>query len=328
MDSSSYELIVDLVKEMQQEYDDLQKQIDDYDFRIQETDRYIQSFLDKEDKDFKLFSPRNVENIYKDEIERANCDKQKLQQELNKCYHNQNLLRSKMEKLQGIVTDQHEYHLSSDIRKQNMTLLNIQEEDRHRIARDLHDTSLQNLAHLVHKIELCSMFIDQDPLRAKLELSVVSKSLKAVIDEIRNTIFNLRPMSFDDLGLETAFEQLMEVINENRSYETDVNIEKVSCDNDLILTTIYRVVQECLENIVKHAEADKITFHGKNENGLYLIDIEDNGKGFTREEMENKQDRHFGITVMKERISLLGGKIDIDSKKDKGTHIHIEIPLV
>lgn len=211
--------------------------------------------------------------------------------------------------------------------RKNLTILNIQEEDRQRIARDLHDTSLQNLAHLVHKIELSSMYIDVDPLKAKLELAVISKNLKAVIDEIRNTIFDLRPMSFDDLGLKPAFEELIEKVNENYSYEIEMDIDNVSCENDLILATIFRVVQECFINIRKHSKADKIIFSCKKRNDLCIIDIEDDGDGFTKEEIENKKSKHFGMSVMEERISLLGGDISIDSKKEKGTHIHMEVPL-
>jgi len=210
----------------------------------------------------------------------------------------------------------------------NLKVLNIQEEDRQRIARDLHDTSLQNLAHLVHKIELCGMYIDVDPIKAKLELAVVGKNLREVIDEIRNIIFDLRPMSFDDLGLKFAFEQMLEKFNETKSYDIKTNIDDVSCDNDIILVGIFRVVQECLNNIKKHSKANTIIFSCKQKDLLCIIDIEDDGEGFTKEEVENKRNKHFGISVMEERISLLGGRININSKKDSGTHIHIEVPLI
>lgn len=90
------------------------------------------------------------------------------------------------------------------IENNNLTIFKVQEEERQRIARDLHDTSLQNLTHLIHKIELSSLYIDKDPIQAKLELSIVEKSLRKTIEEIRNIIYDLRPMSFDDLGLKNA----------------------------------------------------------------------------------------------------------------------------
>lgn len=329
MNHSNHEIITELNEELQEEYDSLQSRIDEYLIKIKEIDCYIQSFFSKEDQDFKIFSPRNVEDIFRDEIAKANSEKEDLQKQLNQLYHEQNLIRSKIEKVSKVVDDEKGFHVDTNIRQKNLTILNIQEEDRQRIARDLHDTSLQNLAHLVHKIELSSMFIDQDPLRAKLELAVISKNLKSVIEEIRNTIFDLRPMSFDDLGLKSAFEQLIQKINANNLYDIETDIDTVSCENDLILATIFRVVQECLNNTTKHAEANKINFRCKECDNICVIDIKDDGKGFTMDEIATKQqDRHFGITLVKERIGLLGGKISIDSEKDKGTHIHIEVPLL
>lgn len=329
MNHSNYELVTDLLKEFRQEYDTLQEQIEEAQVQIKEKDRYIQSFFNKQDDEFKIFSPRNAEDIYRDEIAQAGAEKDALQLELNQWYHEQNILRSRIEKLEKVVMNKKEYHDDIEDHQQNLAILNIQEEDRQRIARDLHDISLQNLAHLVHKIELSSMFIDQDPLRAKLELAVISKNLKSVIDEIRNIIFDLRPMSFDDLGLKSAFEQLLQKINSNNLYEIDAEIDNVSCENDLILATVFRIVQECLVNITKHAEADKILFHCKQIDNICTIDIKDNGNGFTKDEVVSKQqERHFGITLVKERISLLGGNISINSEKEIGTHIHIEVPLI
>lgn len=215
--------------------------------------------------------------------------------------------------------------MDAKVRDNNLTVLKIQEEDRQRIARDLHDTSLQNLAHLIHKIELSSMYIDKDPIRAKLELSIVNKNLREIIDEIRNTIFDLRPMSFDDLGLKATFERIISSMNEDLAFEIESDIDEVSCDNDLVLATIYRVVQECFTNAIKHSQGTKIIFRCKCVDRNCIIDLIDNGKGFAEEDL--KKDKHFGISVMKERVNLLGGTINIDSQVGVGTNIKIEIPL-
>ena len=199
------------------------------------------------------------------------------------------------------------------------------ETDRQRIAKDLHDTSLQNLTLLIHKIELCSMYIDKDPLQAKLELSLINKNLKSTIQEVRDTIFNLRPMEFDDLGLKAAFERLFEKININKKYKVNCNVEDVSCENDTILLIIYRIVQECLNNIEKHASATEINFNAKHNKNKYMIIIQDNGKGFTQKDIDEKRN-HFGITLMKERINILKGVLNIFSN-ELGTRVEIEIPI-
>ena len=211
------------------------------------------------------------------------------------------------------------------LRNKNLAVLKIQEEDRQRIARDLHDTSLQNLAHLIHKIELSSMYIDKDPIRAKLELALVNKNLKEIIDEIRNTIFDLRPMSFDDLGLKATFERMINSLNEDMSFVIHTDIDDVSCDNNLVLATVYRISQECFSNAIVHSGGTEITFNCKYIDDKCIIEIIDNGKGFTEDDL--KKDRHFGISVVKERVNLLGGIIEIDSQKNIGTNIRIEIPL-
>lgn len=219
--------------------------------------------------------------------------------------------------------------MDNHILESNISVISLQEEDRQRIARDLHDTSLQNLTHLVHKIELAGLYIDQDPVKAKLELAVIRQNIKSIIDEIRNTIFDLRPMTFDDLGLKAAFERLILLFNENHLYEMEVEIEEVSCDTRLVLLTIYRVIQECFTNIKKYSNATKVTFHCHQKENLVVIDVTDNGKGFSVEEVEARTDMymHFGISVMKERIKLLGGKIRITSEIGVGTCVHIEVPI-
>ncbi len=211
--------------------------------------------------------------------------------------------------------------------EQRAAIFQMQENERHRISRDLHDSSLQNLTHLIHKIELSSMYIDKDPLHAKLELSIINKNLKSIIEDIRYSIFNLRPMQFDDLGLEAAFDSLISMINHDKTYEIEFDVENVSCENNMVLLTLYRLVQESLNNIVKHANATKIILKAEHIDNKYYIFIEDNGKGFTKEELDEKKKNHFGISLMKERISIVKGNINIQSEPGKGTKVFIEIPI-
>ncbi len=209
----------------------------------------------------------------------------------------------------------------------NMIVFDLLDQERKRISSDLHDTTLQNLTYLVHKIELAQMLMDKDPVQAKLELALIHKNLRSTINEIRNIVFELHPMTVDDLGMKAAFERLFSVINENKQYELDVQIEDVSCENKFILNNIYRVVQECFFNILKHSNADKIIFRCHSENEICYIYIEDNGKGFDSSIMEERKEKHFGILLVKDRVNLLHGKIQIDSEPNKGVKIFMEIPL-
>ena len=207
-------------------------------------------------------------------------------------------------------------------------MIEMLETERKRIVSELHDTSLQNIAHFVHMIELASLYMDKDPARAKMELNFVSKGLHNVIEDIRSTIFNLRPMTFDDLGLKASFERLLDFLNADRDYIMDVEIDAVSCEtDDYFCITLYRVVQECLLNIKKHSQATRVLFHCKKTEQKYEILIQDNGKGFTMEEVEDKANSHFGLALIHEGVNLLNGTIHVSSAIGRGTMIDIKIPL-
>ena len=212
-------------------------------------------------------------------------------------------------------------------KKRNLSIMTVQEEERQRIARDLHDTSLQTLAHLVHKLELCNLYMDKDIFQAKLEILSIRQSLKDVIEEIRNTIFDLRPMSFDDLGVEETFNRFIERENPDKKFKIISNVEKVDFSHDLITLTLYRAIQECVSNAIKHSGGTEIHITAKNKPGdMYEVIIEDNGKGFTQEEADEKTN-HFGLSIIRERIAILNGTIDFQSEIGKGTKIIIEFPL-
>lgn len=209
-----------------------------------------------------------------------------------------------------------------------ISVLEIQEKERQRIARDLHDSSLQNLTHLVHKVELSSLYIDQDPIKAKLELATIEKNLRKVIEDIRNCIFDLRPMSLDDLGLKETIEKLLLVLNQDKCFKIIMDIDNIASENSeskIMLISIYRIIQECVQNSIKHSKGDKINVSVKDKKDIYEIIIQDNGIGFDENEAM-KKDKHFGLSVIKERVFLLNGKIEIASQN--GTLVKIEIPKI
>ena len=312
MNSASYDILLDLLTDFKVDYNEYKALFNQNNFRINEIDSYIQSYLNEEDSSYKMFSPRDVESVRKDEFEKLRAEKDDLLEKNLNYAEKLDIIQSKINQLESVIhieqdSEKNDNYFDSDFHLNNYGIIKIQEIERRRIARDLHDSSLQNLAYLIQKLELCGMYIDQDPLRAKLELSVISKNLREVINDIRNTIFNLRPMAFDDLGLKSAFERLLDKINVDNNYLIDEKIEDVSCENDLALSTIYRIVQECLTNIVKHAEADRILFHTKCVNDYYHITIEDNGKGFVKSKVDEKKNSHFGLSILERRKSRYPG---------------------
>lgn len=204
-------------------------------------------------------------------------------------------------------------------------VLDIKEKERQRIARDLHDVSLQNLAHLVHKVELSSLYIDKDPIQAKLELASVQQELRKVIEEMRTVVYNLHPMSLDDLGLKETIERMIPMTNEDNKFFVETSIEEVSSDNKSLILFLFRIIQECYNNAIKHSGGNQISISLKIEDEKYLIEVKDNGIGFNEDDIE-KKNCHFGLSIMKERVSILKGKMSIQSC-NKGTSIKIAIPF-
>lgn len=309
-------ILTEILSAFKLQLSDINAQIHQNLLYMKEDETSVKNLENTDYDELKMFYPRIDNKLQREEIEKANIRKNDYEKKNNVLYERKALLENMIGQMEIAIGQE----------GQKITALNFQEEERKRISRDLHDTALQNLVHFIHKIELCNLYIDEDPMKAKLELSLVSKGLKEIVDEIRDTIFDLRPMTFDDLGLKASFEKLLENINKNNRYEIISDIDDVSCENNLTLLYIYRAVQESLNNIVKHAEAEKIVFCCKTKDDICIIDIEDDGKGFY-EEQDVKDGKHFGLSLMKERIDLLSGKIDISSLEGSGTKIHMEIPL-
>lgn len=214
-----------------------------------------------------------------------------------------------------------------------LRVLDVQEKERSRIARELHDSSLQDLTHLIHMLELSSMYIDKDPIRAKLELESCTQNLKHIISGIRDTIFDLRPMTFDDLGFKQCIENEVQTLKlQYKNCDIIFDVNDIELPNNtkkreifnIFLVTLYRIILEALINALKHSGADTINFSLKDSCDEIIVNITDNGKGFSVE--ESVKDKHFGISIMYERVYLLNGKISIISDFDKGTKIEVIVP--
>lgn len=202
--------------------------------------------------------------------------------------------------------------------------MDVREVERQRIAKDLHDISLQNLSHLIHKMELSLIYIDKDPIKAKLELATAQKELRQIIEEMRTIIYNMYPVSLDDLGLKITVEKFLNLINKDYKFSMETDIDNVSCENRIMQISILRLIQECCYNAIKHSKGDKLFISLKRKKNRFYVKVKDNGLGIT-EKQSDEDGCHFGLSIMKETVHLLGGKISIDSS-ETGTTVEIEIP--
>ena len=317
----------ELLKESLQEKKKIEKELSKNLNRIKEIDTFLDSMT--EASDFKVFSPRTAESLHREEIKEEREEKDKLEISNDSYYKKIGKLEGDIERISFLI-DEHKKTTNN----LHLIILDMQEKERGRIARELHDSSIQNLTHLIHSLELSSLYIDKDPIQAKLELESCSQTLKKAIDEIRDTVFDLRPMSFDDLGFNQCIENLVDTLktqNPEFTFVTDVDLfdpktEKDQINYGLFLVSIYRIVHEALLNAVKHSCGSKIELSVKKSDDRLVIKVIDNGKGFVREEGCCSADKHFGISVMQERVFLLSGIFEINSKIGEGTRIFISLP--
>lgn len=267
----------------------------------------------------RIFSPRQnmrlEEDVIKESKERSNELIERIDSYKRKLTEVENNIKA-IEQIKEKVKSQ-----------SGMEILSMNENDRKRIARDLHDSTIQSMVYLIHKVEYASKFIDQDPARAKLELSIVTKSLKDVIQEMRDLVYDLHPMNFDDLGFETTlvnfFDNISHTSSIKVSYEIHIQYENY---NQLVLITLFRIIQECCNNVIKHSKAKKLSILLKEDKEFLILKVQDDGVGFSELDLEDKDMKHFGLKIVKERVSFLSGNFHINSTEE-GTTIQVKIPI-
>lgn len=210
--------------------------------------------------------------------------------------------------------------------------LKAQEEERKRVARELHDSTVQNLTSLIYKAELCSKVIEVDQTRVKLELQVMIASIKNIIEEIRNTIYDLRPNMIEDRKLDLCIQNYLNrlsILYPNILFKLEIK----GTPRELISIysiTLLRIVQEACQNAIKHAEPKSVIIELLYQEKYVEIKIEDNGKGFNNSTgMEHLGEQgHFGLSIMTERANLLGGKLQVESQENEGTVVNIRVSKV
>lgn len=212
-----------------------------------------------------------------------------------------------------------------------LKIIKAQEEERQRVARDIHDGPAQLLSNVVLKAEICERMIDVDLEKTREELRNLKKSVRDSLQDVRKIIYNLRPMSLDDLGLIPTLQRYVLTFQEETGIAVLFQTKGTQPElKSVISLTVFRIVQESMNNVVKHAKASNISIHiefNADELKLYIID---DGQGFdTNKLKEHNEDisSGFGLVSMRERVELLGGDMMISSEPGRGTRLNISIPF-
>ncbi len=232
--------------------------------------------------------------------------------------------------LSGDLKDVH-IQLEDIKEKQSLGIkvIKAQEEERYRLSRGIHDGPAQVLANVILKSELCERLIDIDKDKAKEELHDLKEIIRTSLKDVRKIIYDLRPMSLDDLGLVPAVQQLIDRFIEETGIFVEFNVfgikEKLM---PILELTIFRIIQEALTNIKKHSKAKLVSVKIEYISNRISLQISDNGIGFDK--TKNKKFDEiggYGLLGMQERVELINGKCEIISKCGKGTKILVSIPV-
>jgi signal transduction histidine kinase len=207
-------------------------------------------------------------------------------------------------------------------------LITSQEDERKRIARELHDESLQTLSALVMNIEMCRLHPE---LISPEKVTLMKDTVTKVINEMSKVIQNLRPTVLDDLGFEAAIVWLADRNLKDKSIHCYLNMNELAEErlSPELQITLFRIIQETTMNIARHSEATNVFINIRTDRKKFTMTIEDDGIGFDpAAALENLQTgRGLGVLGMRERAAQVHGELQICSTPDEGTIIQCSVPL-
>jgi PAS domain S-box-containing protein len=226
----------------------------------------------------------------------------------------------------GISTDITAVKKAQDqLRRLSASIMANQEKERSAIARELHDELGQVLTALrMDSVWVMERLKKSDPDAFERIVSM-RNLIDKTIDEIRSMAFRLRPGVLDDLGLVAALELFTSDFEKRTGITCIFEPDAIPSTSDTVATAAYRIAQEALTNIARHSQAGHVDVVLESGHGLLKLSVADDGKGFSIK--KNRDSENLGLAVMRERASLAGGRLSIQSEPGKGTDVYFEVPV-
>jgi signal transduction histidine kinase len=197
-------------------------------------------------------------------------------------------------------------------------------EERNRIARDLHDAMTQNLFSLSLTAEAAAKLVQTDPTRAEAEIRRIRELARETQLELRSLIFELRPAQLDKDGLVSTIHKHLGVLARAHGMKDELRASGEARLGSAVELGLYRIVQEALNNVVRHAHAQSVEVDLDFGDDHVTVDVRDDGVGFDPSARAIRE-RRLGLTSMRERAEELGGSITIDSSPGAGTTVRVEV---
>ena len=212
------------------------------------------------------------------------------------------------------------------IRQLGEHMLKVEEEERRRISRELHDEVGQAMLVVRLYLEMLQQETNRHAPHLGLKIDETLKVLDGTIRDMRRLIAALSPNVLEQLGLAAALRQF--VTNFRRNFPVHVRLKlarlgQLPTDTEIML---YRLVQECFTNVIKHSRAENVLLAVNRSGDRLQVRVEDDGIGFDLDQLARKRES-FGISGMRARVVLLGGKMEIKTRPKKGTQINFSIPI-
>lgn len=331
------EYLEKIQKELLEEKIELEKERTRLNNAIKENTKFIQLLDETNDPNYESFTPRTVNVRNKEKIQELRNELKEILEQKKELSLRINDNHMHLDECNAVIKYERdrESYIDNNIEANNadykLKYLEAQEIERQRIARELHDSTVQDLTGMLHKIELSRKVMDVDPQRCKLELANVSDHIKNVIRKTREMIYNLRPMTLDDIGIDVTLERGIAKLEEDNNCTIEyIVIGEPFHVKPVVALSLLRIMQEACNNAVKHAKSDKICVVLEYTEEHISLVIEDYGIGFDVEDINqkiiNEKNTGFGLSMMKERVHLLSGIFKIESKKGTGTTISIIVP--
>ncbi|KJR48025.1 Two component sensor histidine kinase [Desulfosporosinus sp. I2] len=221
-----------------------------------------------------------------------------------------------------IQTQSHEQRFEMGLR-----VIRAQEEERRRVAREIHDGPAQTLANIVLRLEIAERLLELDPSRVKAELVDLKNLVRANLQDIRRIIFDLRPMALDDLGIVPAISKYLDNFQDTYGINCILRIEgREKRLLPAMEVALFRLVQEGMTNVAKHAYSSKVEVMIIYREDWTIARIHDYGKGFDVKSAMKAPGEHFGLVGMRERVEMFSGHFSIQSSIGNGTLIELSIP--
>ncbi|MBI9047579.1 MAG: hypothetical protein JEZ06_24050 [Anaerolineaceae bacterium] len=260
--------------------------------------------------------------VMRSQLEKLQSD-QKYLQKLVELFERIHIFSSSEEQKEGIL---------SGGKSQTVVLkklIDAQESERKRLSGQMHDGPAQALSNFIVQAEIANRLFDLDPTKAQDELNNLKTSALNTFQKVRDFIFDLRPMMLDDLGLFPTIRRYVDILKEKSGNSINLSIQGQERKIEPYLEVmIFRALQEMIGNSLTHnadfAERLEIDINLIVDEMLIRVIINDNGKGFNPETIQNSSG--FGLKIIKERVEMAGGNLEIDSAVGHGTRITFQVP--